>query len=182
MHFDYTYDGVMRSYEQALQRLALDTVDAVVIHDLDAAYHAEHFAQRQKDLRDSGVRALEELKKAGDIKAYGMGINNDEALENVASQVELDFCLVAMPYTLLDQRSLKRGMSELQKRGVSVIIGAPLASGILATGSSGQRHTTPMARPRLRCRPRFAASRRSARRTMSPCPPRRCSSSSPTRS
>jgi len=136
--WDYSYDGIMRSYAQALQRLALDTVDALVIHDLDAAYHGEHFAARQKDLRDSGVRALQELKKRGDIQAYGMGINTDEALEDVASQVELDFCLVAMPYTLLDQRSLHRGMAALQKRGVSVIIGAPLASGILATGSSGE--------------------------------------------
>jgi D-threo-aldose 1-dehydrogenase len=140
VHFDYSYDGIMRSYAQALQRLALDTVDALVIHDLDEAYHGEHFAQRQKDLRDSGIRALQELKKSGDIQAYGMGINTDAALEDVASQVELDFCLVAMPYTLLDQRSLHRGMAALEKRGASVIIGAPFASGILVTGSSGGAH------------------------------------------
>ncbi len=138
--WDYSYDGIMRSYAQALQRLALDTVDALVIHDLDEAYHGEHFAQRQKDLRDSGIRALQELKKSGDIQAYGMGINTDAALEEVASQVELDFCLVAMPYTLLDQRSLHRGMAALEKRGASVIIGAPFASGILVTGSSGGAH------------------------------------------
>jgi D-threo-aldose 1-dehydrogenase len=138
--WDYSYDGIMRSYAQALQRLALDTVEALVIHDLDEAYHGEHFAQRQKDLRDSGIRALQELKKSGDIQAYGMGINTDAALEDVASQVELDFCLVAMPYTLLDQRSLHRGMAALEKRGVSVIIGAPFASGILVTGSSGGAH------------------------------------------
>ena len=138
--WDYSYDGIMRSYAQALQRLALDTVDALVIHDLDEAYHGEHFAQRQKDLRDSGIKALKELKRTGDIKAYGMGINTDAALEEVASQVELDFCLVAMPYTLLDQRSLHRGMAALAKRGVSAIIGAPFASGILVTGSSGPAH------------------------------------------
>jgi D-threo-aldose 1-dehydrogenase len=138
--WDYSYDGIMRSYAQALQRLALDTVDALVIHDLDQAYHAEHFAPRLKDLRDSGIKALQELKKAGDIQAYGMGINTDDALEQVSTQVELDFCLVAMPYTLLDQRSLKRGMADLQKRGATVIIGAPLASGILATGSAGAQH------------------------------------------
>ncbi len=40
VNFDYTHDGVMRSYEQALQRLALDTVDALVIHDLDEMFHA----------------------------------------------------------------------------------------------------------------------------------------------
>ena len=138
--WDYSYDGIMRSYAQALQRLALDTVDALVIHDLDVAYHGEHFEQRQKDLRDSGIKALKELKASGDIKAYGMGINTDAALEEVASQVDLDFCIVAMPYTLLDQRSLKRGMAALQKRGVSAIIGAPFASGILVTGSTGPAH------------------------------------------
>ncbi len=138
--WDYSYDGIMRSYAQALQRLALDTVDALVIHDLDEAFHGEHFAARQKDLRDSGIKALQELKKAGDIRAYGMGINTDAALEEVASQVELDFCLVAMPYTLLDQRSLHRGMAALERRGVSVIIGAPFASGILVTGSAGPAH------------------------------------------
>ena len=138
--FDYSYDGIMRSYAQALQRLALDTVDALVIHDLDAIYHGDEFGNRQRDLRESGIKALQELKKSGDIKAYGMGINTDAALEEVATQVDLDFCLVALPYTLLDQRSLSRGMAGLQKRGVSVIIGAPFASGILVTGSSGPAH------------------------------------------
>src|SRR5262245_66469738 len=104
----------MRSYAQALQRLALDTVDALVIHDLSADYHPDPvvFEARQKDA----------------------------ALEEVASQVPLDFCLVAMPYTLLDQRSLHRGMAACAKRGVSVIIGAPFASGILVTGSSAGAH------------------------------------------
>lgn len=138
--WDYSYDGIMRSYAQALQRLSLDTVDALVIHDLDEAYHGEHFAQRQKDLRDSGIKALQELKASGDIKAYGMGINTDAALNEVATQVPLDFCLVAMPYTLLDQASLHTGMKTCAERGVSVIIGAPLASGILATGSAGAQH------------------------------------------
>ena len=105
--WDYSYDGIMRSYAQALQRLALDTVDALVIHDLSADYHPDPvvFEARQKDLRDSGIKALEELKKTCDIKAYGMGINTDAALEEVASQVPLDFCLVAMPYTLLESKN-----------------------------------------------------------------------------
>jgi D-threo-aldose 1-dehydrogenase len=69
-----------------------------------------------------------------------MGANTDEALETTAAMVDFDFCLVAMPYTLLDQRSLHRGMAALAKRGVSVIIGAPFASGILVTGSTGPAH------------------------------------------
>ena len=140
VNFDYSYDGIMRSYAQALQRLAIDSVDALVIHDLDAGYHGDRQAGHEKQLVDSGIKALEELKKSGDIRAFGMGINNDLALETTARLVDLDFCLVAMPYTLLDQRSLKRGMADLVRRGISVIIGAPFASGILVTGSGGPQH------------------------------------------
>jgi D-threo-aldose 1-dehydrogenase len=133
--YDYSYDGVMRSYEQSLMRLGMNTIDALVIHDLDAAYQGPDFGYRKKDLVHSGIEALEELKKRGEIKAIGMGINTKEALETVAPLVDLDFVLVAMPYTLLDQGPLHTGMAECVKRGVSVIIGSPLASGILATGS-----------------------------------------------
>jgi len=63
----------------------------------------------------------------------GMGLNVTEALDTIASSVAIDFGIVAMPYTLLDQSSLA-GMQRFAERGVSVIIGAPYASGILATG------------------------------------------------
>ncbi len=137
VRFDYSYDGIMASYEQALQRLALDTVDALIVHDLDEAYHGEAYKPHLKALADSGMRALEELKAAGDIKAIGMGINTGFALETIATTVDLDFVLVAMPYTLIDQASLKTGMAACERRGVSVVIGAPFASGILVTGSGG---------------------------------------------
>ncbi|MDR3471351.1 MAG: aldo/keto reductase [Devosia sp.] len=140
VNFDYSYDGIMRSYAQALQRLAIDTVDALVIHDLDASFHGDKLAGYERQLVETGIKALQELKKSGDIGAYGMGINTGEALEKTATQVDLDFCLVAMPYTLLDQASLHTGMASCVKRGVSVIIGAPFASGILVTGSGGAAH------------------------------------------
>ena len=133
--FDYSYDGVMRSYEQALQRLALDTVDALVIHDMDAPHHGEQLPVFEKQLFDSGIRALEELKASGDIRAFGMGINRGDQLATTAAKAPLDFTLVAMPYTLLDQASLHTGMATCLARNVSVIIGAPFASGILVTGS-----------------------------------------------
>src|SRR4051794_8298093 len=110
VHFDYSYDGIMRSYEQALQRLALDTVDALVIHDLDAGFHGDALPGHEKALVDSGMKALQELKASGDIQAFGMGINTDEALVRTAPRVDLDFALVAMPYTLLDQAGLDTGM------------------------------------------------------------------------
>jgi D-threo-aldose 1-dehydrogenase len=135
--FDYSYDGIMASYEQSLQRLGLDTVDALIIHDLDEGYHGEAYKAHLKALADSGMKALAELKSSGDIKAVGMGINTDHALAEIATTVDLDFTLVAMPYTLLDQNSLNTGMAACLRRGVSVVIGAPFASGILVTGSGG---------------------------------------------
>lgn len=134
MVYDYSYDGVMRSYEQSLLRLGLDTVDALLIHDPDPVNHGEHHAARMKDMAESGIRALEELKASGDIKAVGMGLNATESLVTLASLVPLDFCIVAMPYTLLDQSSLATGMQRCIDHNISVVIGAPFASGILATG------------------------------------------------
>jgi len=126
---------------QALQRLALDTVDALVIHDLDSKYHDEQTIKLHSNaLADSGMKALDELKAAGDIKAVGMGINMKEQLADLAQKVDLDFVLVAMPYTLIDQESLHTGMKACLERNVSVIVGAPFASGILATGSAGAAH------------------------------------------
>ena len=134
--FDYTYDGIMRSYEQALQRLSLDTVDALIIHDLDPLFHSpEEQTNHEHDLETTGLKALEELKSTGDIKAFGMGINQKESLAQLAHRLPLDFVLVAMPYTLVDQESLHNGMAKCLKNSTSVIIGAPFASGILATGS-----------------------------------------------
>lgn len=138
VNFDYSYDGIMRSYEQALQRLALDTIDVLVIHDLDTLFHQhDTFLAHQKALTSTGIAALVELKRSGDIQAFGMGINTTEAMETVGALVDLDFMLVAMPYTLLDQSSLHTGMANCTKSKTSVIIGAPFASGILATGSAG---------------------------------------------
>ena len=92
--FDYSYDGIMRSYEQALQRLALDTVDALVIHDLDIGYQGDNLPSGEKHLADSGIRALAELKASGDILAYGMGINTGESLSSTAAKVPIDFAAV----------------------------------------------------------------------------------------
>lgn len=158
VRFDYSRDGILRSYEQALQRLALDTVDALVIHDLDLLTHGDPalVATYERQLIDGGgLAALQELKASGDIRAYGMGLNTAEALMTTAQKVDLDFALVAMPYTLLDQSTLHTGMADFQRRGVSVIIGAPFASGILVTGSqAGAKYAYGAASPEMQARVR----------------------------
>ena len=158
VRFDYTRDGVMRSYEQALQRLALDTVDALVIHDLDTLIHGDTALVEtyERQLIDGGgLTALQELKAAGDIQAYGMGLNTSVALMTTAQKVDFDFALVAMPYTLLDQSTLHTGMASFVRRGVNVIIGAPFASGILVTGSAaGAKYAYGNASPEIQAKVR----------------------------
>jgi D-threo-aldose 1-dehydrogenase len=138
--WDYSYDGVMRSYEQSLLRLGLDTIDGLLIHDPDAEIHGEQHAERMRDMSLSGIRALEELKRGGQIKAIGMGLNAADSLETIASMVKLDFVIVAMPYTLLDQSALANGMQRCVEEGISIVIGSPYASGILATGPGPVAH------------------------------------------
>ncbi len=133
IRFSYSYDAVMRSYEDSLQRLATDRIDALLIHDPDPGVHGADFATRMQELESGGIKALEELKRAGHIQAIGMGINTEAALTEVVPRVPLDLLIVAMPYTLLDQSALPT-MAWLQDQGTSVIIGAPYASGILVTG------------------------------------------------
>ena len=154
--FDYSYDGVMRAYDQLLQRLAVNTVDSLVIHDLDAGYHGEEeMARHMRDLVAGGMRALEELKSGGQIKAIGVGNNRPGDLDRMLDAVTVDFAIVAMPYTLIDQSVLRTSMQRCLDNGVGVVIGAPFASGILVTGSgAGAKYAYGSASPEVQARVR----------------------------
>jgi len=132
--FDYSYDGIMRSYEDSLQRLGLHRADLLVIHDLDEPYHGEALATHRQMLETSGWRALDELRSSGAIRGIGAGINDNLLIPWFLNHFDLDYLLVAMPYTLLNQEPLDDTFLACQAKGVSVVIGSPFASGILATG------------------------------------------------
>jgi D-threo-aldose 1-dehydrogenase len=134
---DYTYAGVMRSYEDSLQRLRLNRVDVLVIHDLDLAnLGSEELVAKHLDELDAGggMRALQELKAAGLIQAIGAGVNRMGTIPRFLERFDLDFFLVALPYTLAEQPVLDAEFPLCEQRGVGVIIGGVFASGILATG------------------------------------------------
>ena len=135
-HFDYSYDGIMRSWEDSLMRLGLNRVETLVIHDLDSSYHGvgEVMQSQKHELENCGWRALAELKSSGAIRGIGAGFNDDSMVPYFLDHFDLDFLLLAMPYSLLDQSSLADTLPRCGKQGVSVIIGSPYASGILATG------------------------------------------------
>jgi D-threo-aldose 1-dehydrogenase len=135
--FDYSYDGVMRSFEDSLQRMGLPRIDLLLIHDLDPGYHGSEarVTALLTELHNGGWRALEELKAGGLIRGVGAGINEAGMMPRLLDLLDLDFFLVAMPYTLLDTDVLDREFPLCVARGVGFVIGAPFASGILATGA-----------------------------------------------
>src|SRR6056297_2354027 len=135
--FDYSYDGVMRSWEDSLMRLGLNQVELLVIHDLDTGYHGSGSTldTHRKNLESGGWRALEKLKSSGAIRGIGAGINDDDMIPWFLDNFPLDFLLIAIPYTLLDQSALEYALPSCLEKGVSVVIGSPYASGILATGA-----------------------------------------------
>lgn len=140
--FDYSYDGIMRAYEQSQLRLGLARYDLAIIHDLDLLYHApeEKLATYFEQLAASGFRALSELKQAGLIRGIGAGINARGLIPRFLDLFDMDFFLVAMPYTLLDQEVLEDEFPLCVERGVGFVIGAVFSSGILATGASRGAH------------------------------------------
>ena len=134
---DFTYDGIMRSVEDSLQRLSLPSIDFLVIHDLDLYFHKTEARVNAwlNQLYTSGWRALDELRRTGFIKGVGAGINELGLIPKFLDLVDLDFVLVAYGYNLLKQDMLDHDFPLCQKQGVSVIVGAVFASGILATGA-----------------------------------------------
>ncbi|HVY43210.1 MAG TPA: aldo/keto reductase, partial [Hyphomicrobiaceae bacterium] len=134
--YDFSYAGIMRAHEDSLQRLGMNRIDLLVIHDLDAANLGSDSRVRAhlSQLATSGIHALGELKSRGMIQGFGAGVNRLGTIPLFLDMVDVDFFLVALPYTLAEQPALDREFPLCEERGVGIIIGAPLASGILATG------------------------------------------------
>ncbi len=133
--YDYSYDGIMRSYEDSLQRLGLDRIDILLVHDIGAMTHGADNTAHFKTLVDSGYVALRELRDSGQVKAIGLGVNEYEICERALQEGDYDCFLLAGRYTLLEQESLRHFLPLCQQRGVSLLIGGAYNSGILATGT-----------------------------------------------
>jgi D-threo-aldose 1-dehydrogenase len=135
--FDYSYDGVMRSFDFSLERLGLDRVDILFVHDLDVFTHgSKDFADRRMtEFMQSGYGALERLRSEGVVKAIGAGVNEWEAAEALARAGDFDLFLLAGRYTLLEQEALATFLPYCVDRKIGVVLGGPFNSGILATGA-----------------------------------------------
>jgi D-threo-aldose 1-dehydrogenase len=138
-YFDFTYDGVMRSFEASLKRTRVDRFDALHIHDPDL-YPDEAL--------DGAFRALSDLKAQGAIAAIGCGMNQWEMLADFARRADFDCFLVAGRYSLLDQSALAELLPVCKDRSISLIVGGVFNSGILShpdPGSIGDVSASPEA-------------------------------------
>ena len=134
--FDYSYDGVMRSFEDSLQRLALGRVDVLLMHDLDVTTHGRAgFDVYFEQAMDGAWRALEQLRSEGLVGAIGLGVNDIEPCEEALRRHDFDAFLLAGRYTLLEQGALETFFPLCEERGASVVVGGGYNSGILATGA-----------------------------------------------
>ena len=132
-HYDYSYTGVMRSFEDSLQRMGLARLDMLYVHDIGRVTHGDKNAHYWQQLTaGGGFRALEELRASGQIKAIGLGVNEWEVVRDAMQEVDLDVTMLAGRYTLLEQGCLSPFLDDCVKRGNGIVIAGVFNSGILA--------------------------------------------------
>ena len=133
--FDFSYDGIMKSYEHSIQRLGLDRIDLLLMHDIGRFSQKDNHDQTMRQALDGGLRALEELRSSGAVRGIGVGVNEWQVLDELMNHARFDMFLLANRYTLLDQAVLDHFLPRVQREGVGLVIGAALNSGILLTGA-----------------------------------------------
>ncbi len=144
-HFDYGYDAVMRSFEDSLQRLGHDHVDMLFLHDIGPLTHPDpdEEARHFNDAMSGGYKALDQLRRAGDIKAIGIGVNEIDVSMRALDHGDWDVFLLAGRYTLLEQDSLDELLPKCAAQSVRIVIGGPFNSGILVGGTTWNYETAP---------------------------------------
>ncbi len=138
VRYDYSYTGARTSLEASLDRLGLERVDILFCHDIDVWTHGES----QPGVFETAVKgilpALTDLRREGVIGAFGLGVNEWEVCNSVLDLFDVDVFLLAGRFTLLEQDALDELLPRCLERHVSVVIGGPYNSGMLATAERGR--------------------------------------------
>ncbi len=133
-NIDYSYDGVMKSFEQSLHRLATSKIDICLIHDVDRFTHGDQVDHYFKIAMSGAYKALTQLKEEKIIKAIGIGVNDADMCKRFAEAGDFDCMLLAGRYTLLDQSALDDCIPIAEEKNIGIILGGVFNSGILAKG------------------------------------------------
>ena len=135
-HFDYSRDGTLRALEQSLNRIGTSRVDLVYIHDCDAQAHgSEEVTEKMFATALKGaVPALQELKRAGVIRAFGVGINQPHWAERWIREAPIDMLMLAGRVTLLNRDAIPGILDECTRRGITYVAAGAFNGGLLARG------------------------------------------------
>ena len=133
-NLDYSYDGVMRSFDQSIHRLAVPKIDICLIHDVDRYNFGDDVDHYFKVAMNGAYKALNDLKEQKVIKAIGVGLNDADICTKFANEGDFDCMLLAGRYTLIDQSALNEFFPIAKKNNIGIILGGVFNSGILAKG------------------------------------------------
>ena len=141
LFYDYSYDGVLRSFEDSLQRLGLARVDIAFIHDVNPRWHGDDYERRFAEAMEGAYPALARLRSEGVVRAIGVGVKGADVCARFAASGDFDCFMLAGGYTLLEHAALDEFLPLCEKNGKAVIVASPFNSGILATGAvAGARY------------------------------------------
>ena len=126
--FDYSAEGIKRSFNESLDRMGVDHIDIALMHDAE-----NHIPQAINE----AYPVLADLKRQGIIKAIGIGINFCDVAIEIMKNVDLDIALLAGRYTLLDQSAQNKLLPYALERKVDITIGGVFNSGVLADPKPG---------------------------------------------
>jgi len=132
--FDYSYDGIMHSFEESLARLRTDYIDILLVHDIGQLTHGDAHTEMLKIFLTSGITALQSLRDQKIIRAVGLGVNEWEVCHDIFPHLEIEYLMLAGNITLLEQSVPNDFFAICRERDVSVIAAGPYNSGILAGG------------------------------------------------
>jgi len=138
LRYDYTADGVKRSIEDSLQRLGVDALDVVFVHDLspDNPWLPGPWEEQFEIARKGAFPALSRMRDEGTIKGWGLGVNSPEPILKLLDVADANVCLLAKQYSLIDhERALNEVFPKARERGMAFVVGSSLNAGFIS-GSS----------------------------------------------
>lgn len=116
---NFSEDNIRPSIKESLKRLQTDYLDSVILHNPDFEIlegKTDHFTM------------LEQLKKEGTIKGFGVSIDTPEELRVTLQNIKVD--VIELLYNVFAQ-STKEQLDDIKKKHIALIIKVPLDSGWL---------------------------------------------------
>lgn len=142
--FDFSGSGIRRSLEDSLQRMGIDRVDLLLIHDLDPICLQQDYGNHYRSFIETGIQELNRLRSEDVVKGIGMGIKYTHHCNTLLELADFDCFMLQGAFTLLEQPGTEF-IARCGRQNTGVFIAGPFASGILASGSvaGGYFHHAP---------------------------------------